>query len=256
MQADEYQLNNQRIVIASDVNNLSRAAATQLIQHAREAIRHHGAFYLALSGGSTPVRLHETLALPVYQQQIEWDKVHIYFGDERNVPSDHPDSNYRMAQETLLTKVPIPSSQVHAMPTGCEEMQDCARRYAELLARLPQRHGKPCFDLILLGMGNDGHTASLFPQTTILAECDRSVAAVYVAKLSSWRVSLTYPVINLANAVMILVSGPAKAEMLYEVFNEPKHDYPIQRIHNEHLEWYVDTAAAARLIESDVGISG
>ena len=256
MQADEYQLNNQRIVIASDVNNLSQAAATQLIKCAREAIRQHGAFYLALSGGSTPVHLHETLALPAYQQQIEWDKVHIYFGDERNVPSDHPDSNYRMAQETLLTKVPIPSSQVHAMPTGCEEMQDCARRYAELLARLPQRHGKPCFDLILLGMGNDGHTASLFPQTTILAECDRSVAAVYVAKLSSWRVSLTYPVINLANAVMILVSGPAKAEMLYEVFNEPKHDYPIQRIHNEHLEWYVDTAAAARLIESDVGISG
>jgi 6-phosphogluconolactonase len=256
MQAGEYRLNEQRIIIAADVDSLSHAAATRIIESARVAIREHGAFYFALSGGSTPRHLHQILALPANQQQIDWDRVHIFFGDERNVPVDHPDSNFRMAQETLLSKIPIPRSQVHAMPTGCEDMQDCAQHYAELLASLPQRQGMPCFDMILLGLGNDGHTASLFPDTTILDEHDRPVAAVFVPKLDTWRVSLTYPVLNQANAIVVLVSGVGKAEVLYEAFSEPTRNYPIQRIHNEHLEWYVDGAAAARLIESDVGLSG
>jgi 6-phosphogluconolactonase len=256
MQTVEYRLNEQRIFIAADVDVLSLVAAERLIRSAHEAISEHGAFYLALSGGSTPVRLHQILVRPDNQQQIDWRKVHIYFGDERNVPADHPDSNYRMARESLLTQVPIPPSQIHAMPTGCDNMQDCADRYAETLASLPQREGMPYFDLIVLGMGNDGHTASLFPHTAILDERDRSVAAVFVPKLDSWRVSLTYPVINQANTVMVLASGSGKADVLYGVFNEPTHDYPIQRIHNAHLEWYVDTAAAARLTEGDVGLSG
>lgn len=252
----EYRLNEHRILLATDADMLSQIAASQIIQHARTAIADHGAFYLALSGGSTPVHLHRTLAQPSYQQQIDWDKVHIYFGDERNVPVDHPESNFRMAQETLLTKVPIPSSQVHAIPTGCAEMQECAQAYAHTLAQLPQSQSMPRFDLILLGMGDDGHTASLFPQTTILNEHNHSVAAVFVPKFSTWRVSLTYPVLNQANTIMILVSGVGKADVLYEVFTNPARDLPIQHIDNSNVEWIVDTAAAARLIESDVGISG
>jgi 6-phosphogluconolactonase len=256
MQTDEYQLNDQGIVLAADMDMLSQLAATRLVEYARTAIAEHGAFYLALAGGSTPVHLHRTLAAPRFQQQVEWGKVHIFFGDERNVPMDHPDSNYRMAHETLLSKVPIPPSQIHAIPTGCADMQECADRYAQQLASLPQRNAMPCFDLILLGMGDDGHTASLFPDTGILNERKRAVAAVFVPKFSTWRVSLTYPVLNQARAILFLVSGAGKADMLYSVIHEPSHHYPIQCIENPHREWIVDTAAAARLIESDVGLSG
>lgn len=256
MLTGEYRLNEQRILLAASLDSLSQTAATRIIEHARAAIQDHGAFYLALSGGSTPVHLHQTLSLPQFQQQIDWEKVHIFFGDERNVPFDHSESNYRMAQETLLTKVPVPVSQVHAIPTGCTDMQECARRYAQQLNALPQQHAMPCFDLILLGMGDDGHTASLFPQTTILNERERSVAAVFVPKISAWRVSLTYPVLNQAKAIMVLVNGAGKADVLYAVFTDPTREYPIQQIHNQHLEWIIDNAAATRLIESDVGLSG
>lgn len=256
METGEYRLNDQRIILTEDLDALSKAAAARIVQLAKSAIREHGAFNLALSGGSTPVHLHQVLASPSCQEQISWQSVHIYFGDERNVPHDHPDSNYRMAQETLLSKVPVPSSQVHAIPTGCEQMQECAQTYASQLVDLPQHDGIPCFDLILLGMGDDGHTASLFPDTPILDEHGVPVAAVYVPKLNTWRVSLTYPVLAQARAIMVLVSGATKAQVLYEVFNKPDRHYPIQRIHNAHIEWYVDEAAAERLIESDVGISG
>ena len=256
MQAKEYRLNQQRVVIAADADALYQIAVNRIIETAHAAVRDRGAFHLALSGGSTPRRLHQLLAEPMNQQQIEWNKVHVYFGDERNVPHDHPDSNFRMAMETLLTRVPVPPSQIHGMPTGCDDMQACADRYAQVLETLPQRYGLPCFDLILLGMGDDGHTASLFPGTSILSEQHRTVAAVYVPKLSCWRISLTYPVINQANVIMELVSGESKSDMLFKVMNEPVHEFPIQGINKEHLEWYVDTSAARRLVESDVGISG
>lgn len=255
MESREFRLNSQRIILTEDLDALSHAAATQIMHYAQKAIQDHGAFYLALSGGSTPVHLHQVLASPAFQRQLDWHSVYIYFGDERNVPHDHPDSNYRMAQETLLAKVPIPRSQIHAIPTGFAEMRDCATAYAGLLAELPQRAGMPCFDLILLGMGNDGHTASLFPETTALEELDKPVTAVFVPKLNTWRISLTYPVLAQARTIMVLVSGEAKADVLYEVFTNPERHYPIQGIHNAHTEWYVDKAAAARLIESDVGIS-
>ncbi len=256
MQADVSQMNEQRVVISADLDALSQAAAKRVKECARDAIKAHGAFYIALSGGSTPRHLHQILANSPIQQQIAWDKVHVYFGDERNVPHDHPESNYRMAMETLLSKVPIPQGQVHVIPTGCDRMQECADRYAEQLIGLPQKNGMPCFDLIILGMGDDGHTASLFPDTSILDEDERSVAAVFVPKLDSWRISFTYPVLNQVKHILVLVSGSSKAQVLYGVFNEPEHNFPIQRIRNDHLEWFVDTSAAARLIESDVGIGG
>ncbi|MBI1425292.1 MAG: 6-phosphogluconolactonase [Gammaproteobacteria bacterium] len=256
MQTRDFLLHDQRILVVPDMTALSQVVTQRIVTLAAAAIARHGAFHIALSGGSTPRHIHQTLSAAENRQHVQWDKVHIYFGDERNVPHDHPDSNYRMAMETLLMHVPVPPSQIHPIPTGCDDMQACADRYADELSYLPQRDGRPCFDLILLGMGEDGHTASLFPHTDILAEQKRNVAAVFVPRLNTWRVSLTYPVIDRADAVMILVSGAAKAKVLFEVFHEPAHAYPIQGLRNKHVEWCVDIAAAERIIENDVGIGG
>lgn len=256
MGTGELEMNTGRIVLSGDLDALSQAAASRIVQIAETAIQDQGVFNIALSGGSTPVHLHQVLASPTFRPRIAWGHVHVYFGDERNVPHDHPESNYRMARETLLSQLAIPASQVHPIPTGCDDMQSCANAYARQLEQLPQREGMPCFDLILLGMGKDGHTASLFPGTEILRERSRSVAAVFVPKLDTWRVSLTYPVLAQARAVMVLVSGESKADVLYDVFNHPERHYPIQGVHNAQMEWYVDRAAAERLTESDVGISG
>jgi len=138
MKQRAYILREQAIYIENDLDHLCRAAADRIVDCARTAIAEHGAFHVALSGGSTPVHLHQTLASSVFRDSIAWDKVHIYFGDERNVPPDHSDSNYRMARETLLSRVPVPTSQIYPMPTGCDHMSDCARRYAATLSALPQ----------------------------------------------------------------------------------------------------------------------
>lgn len=256
MEVLNHQIYAQRVILNEDLDALSRSAASRIVELAHQAIKERGVFHLALSGGSTPVHLHQVLASPAFISQIPWQQVHVYFGDERNVPYDDPDSNYRMARETLLTHVDIPEQQVHPIPTGCDDMQACARDYATTLSALPQTSGMPCLDLILLGMGNDGHTASLFPGTDILNEQHAPVAAVFVPKLDTWRISLTYPVLSRARMILFLVSGEGKAEVLDAVFNQPNRHYPVQGVQNDHIEWFVDKAAAKRLIESDVGISG
>jgi len=252
MQTSDTLVNGRRVIVNADLDALSRAAAQRIVDCAHEAINDHGVFYLALSGGSTPRHLHQVLAEPAFQARLDWAKVQIYFGDERNVPYEHPDSNYKMAMETLLASVPIPPDQIHPMPTCCDNMQVCADRYAHTLTSLPQSQGVPCFDMVLLGMGDDGHTASLFPGTSILAEKALSVAAVFVPKLDGWRVSLTYPVLNQARHIIVLVSGSGKAQVLSDIFYHPERQYPIQGIENESMEWFVDTAAATRIGESDV----
>lgn len=256
MEVLDHRSNAWRIDVSEDLDSLSRAAASRIVEFANAAIREHGVFNIALSGGSTPVHLHQMLASKSFIGQIPWHHVHVYFGDERNVPHDHPDSNYRMARETLLAHINIPASQVHPIPTGCDDMQACAGSYASTLSALPQVSGMPSFDLILLGMGDDGHTASLFPGTDILTEKRLPVAAVYVPKFDAWRVSLTYPVLSQARSIMFLVSGEGKADILDAVFNQPESHYPVQGVQNDHIEWFMDKAAAKRLIESDVGISG
>lgn len=245
-----------RVILNDDLDALSRAAASRIVDIAQKAVQARGVFTIALSGGSTPVHLHQMLASSAFRARMPWKQVHIYFGDERNVPHDHPDSNFRMARETLLAHISIDDGQVHPIPTGCTDMQECARNYAKTLSSLSQVAGMPCFDLILLGMGNDGHTASLFPDTEILKEQHVPVAAVFVPKLNTWRISLTYPVLAQARTIMFLVSGDSKAEILDIVFNQPNRHFPVQAVTNDHIEWFVDKAAAKRLIESDVGISG
>lgn len=240
--------------ILDGADALSHALADYWLRLYREAVQERGRFTVALSGGSTPRLLHQTLAQPPYREAMEWDKVWVFFGDERSVPQDHPDSNYHMALETLLSCVPIPASQVFPMFDPRLDAAENARRYArQLVEQLPQAEGWPVFDLVLLGMGDDGHTASLFPGTTILSESEAAVAAAYVDKLATWRVSLTYPALNHARHIAVMVAGAAKAETLRAVAQTAPGTFPIQGVTplNGELHWFADRAAAALLPEGE-----
>ncbi len=227
----------------------------QLIAHA--AIADHGAFHIALAGGSTPRNFYKKLAQQLVVDERCWHKTHIYFGDERCVPQDHSDSNYHMAKEALLSAVPLLPEHVHAMFSTDFSVEQNVARYESLLHdALPQDvNGCPVFDLVLLGMGEDGHTASLFPDTEILHELIKPVAAQFVQKLDAWRISLTFPAINAANHVAILVAGDAKAKILADIFSAEKNmvaRYPIQQVDpTGQLDWYLDIAAAHLLNSQD-----
>ncbi|NOZ37989.1 MAG: 6-phosphogluconolactonase, partial [Gammaproteobacteria bacterium] len=205
------------IHIEGTVEMTAKAAAEYWLQCATKAIQERGAFYVAFSGGSTPKYLHRYLLLEDYQEKIDWSRVHAFFGDERMVARDHPDSNYRMVRQTLLDHVAIPAANIYpivddALLASAEPAQSTAllaANYAKILDELlpHDKQGRIKFDLIMLGMGADGHTASLFPGTSILDERTRSVAEVYVEKLKAWRVSLTFPVIEQAQQRLLLVCG-------------------------------------------------
>ncbi len=248
--------------VSSSVDDAAKAAADFWVRCASAAIRTRGAFHVAFSGGSTPKRLHRYLLMDEYRQQIDWSCVHVYFGDERMVVRDHPDSNYRMVRETLLEHVDIPEAHIHPIVDDDllmadqppKSVQALAENYAQILEEaLPHdSDGRIRFDLIMLGMGADGHTASLFPGTSILDEHKRTVAEVYVEKLQAWRVSLTFPVLEQAHQRLLLVCGEDKAEILAKVFTHAdKDDYPVKRFAAMPAsEWFLDQAAASKLSES------
>jgi len=206
-----------------------------------------GEIHLALAGGSTPRGLYQRLA---EDDDIDWNGVHLWFGDERTVPHDHDDSNYKMAVESLIQHVPVPTERIHRMrgeddPVAAAEEYE-ARLQRHISARLD---GRPVFDLILLGMGDDGHTASLFPGTTALEERKRLVVANEVPQLSTTRITLTYPVLNAARTVLFLVSGASKAPALAAVVAGGDEAPPAARVRPERGEllWFVDQAAAGEL---------
>jgi len=209
---------------------------------------------VALSGGSTPKGVYALLALdPGLQREVPWDKIHFFWGDERHVPPDHPDSNYRMADDALLSKVPVPVANVHRILSENRDADDAARQYEGTLRAFFQASAGrfPRFDLVLLGLGSDGHTASLFPGTTALHERQRLVAANWVGKLDVDRITVTAPVFNGACCVMFLVSGEDKAMPLKAVM-EGRHEpeqLPAQLIRPEDgkLLWLVDQAAGRLL---------
>lgn len=232
--------------------DLIQATVDFIIGRACDAIKLRGKFHLALSGGSTPREFHTLLAQAENAAKIDWSRVHIYFGDERVVPHDHPDSNFRMARETLLNHVPIPADNIHPIEIFPDNPQQGAQRYEQLLRSvLPQdRNNRLLFDLILLGLGPDGHTASLFPDTEILAETDHYVAAVYVPKLEAWRISLTLPTLNSARELLLIASGKEKAGIIAAIHdnNTPPGTYPVQRIApNGVMHWFLDRDAASQL---------
>ncbi len=237
------------IQVLADGEAVSLAAAEQVVFLAQQAIAQRGAFYIALSGGSTPKRLYQHLASEAFNRRIDWSSVYIYFGDERSVSPDHPDSNYRMACEAMLNELPIPPLQIHRIQGESESLESAAAAYAEQLTALPQHNGLPQFDLVLLGMGDDGHTASLFPGTTALDEKIHWVTALHVPQLHTDRITLTYPIINNAAQVTLLVAGANKADRLEEVLvSAAPGCYPVQGVQPRgQLTWMLDQAAAAKL---------
>ncbi|MGA9364034.1 MAG: 6-phosphogluconolactonase [Bacteroidota bacterium] len=237
------------IQVLPDLEAVSRAAAELLVNQAREAIRDRGQFSLVLSGGHTPRRLYELLSSDPFRDQISWERVHIFWTDERCVPPDDPRSNERMARRSLLDHVPIPPLQIH--PIHCtQRVRDAAVEYESLL-RTFFKDGAPRFDFVLLGLGEDGHTASLFPNTNVLEERERWVAGLYVDEQDLHRITLTVPIINQAAVVAFLVSGASKARILHEVLEGPSdpHRLPAQFIRpiSGKLIWLVDEESAMLL---------
>lgn len=239
--------------IHNDPTALSEAVATYWIAAARESLETHGGFHVALAGGSTPRRLYELLASGDFRGAPEWRATHIYFGDERCVPPDHDDSNYRMARESLLRHVEVPARQIHRIEAEREDREAAADDYARILeTQLPTGGdgGAPRLDLVLLGLGTDGHIASLFPGTDALDARSRLVVPVWRERQADWRISLTYTIINAARRIVILVTGSEKAGIVGEVLGHPAGEprYPVERLSPRgSLEWFIDRAAASGL---------
>jgi 6-phosphogluconolactonase len=225
---------------------LAEAAARKFAARAAEAIDDHGRFAVVLAGGSTPKATYEILARD-YADRVDWSNVHVFFGDERGVPPDHEGSNYRMAREALLDHVPAGS--VHRMQ-GELPPDEAAEAYEQELRDFFGSNELPRFDLILLGTGGDGHTASLFPETSALEVHDRWVVANPVLKLETTRITLTVPAINAARAVYFLVAGEGKAEPVAEILEgtpDPR-EYPASLIQPRGgPDWMLDKAAASDL---------
>lgn len=231
---------------------LARHAAERFASLAQQAVATHGRFSVALSGGSTPRDLYRLLASPEFVSRIPWTQMHIFWGDERGVPPEDPESNYRMAYASLLSRVPIPAANVHRIlaERGAEKAaEDYARTLREWFN--PKGETWPCFDLILLGLGENGHTASLFPHTPVLHESKRWVIGYYVDEVKLDRITLTAPLINAAENILFLVSGEEKAATVRAVLREVYRpdDLPAQLIQptTGHLVWLLDSAAAAYL---------
>lgn len=237
------------VLVHADAAELAREAARRFAASAADAIAARGRFTVALSGGSTPKAMFSLLAEPPYGPALPWPAIHLFWGDERCVPPDHPDSNFRMTRETLLARVPLPEENIHRIPA---EDPDPARAAASYEADLRGFFGDtPIFDLVFLGMGPDGHTASLFPGTTALHVHDRIVVENYVAKFQAYRITLTADAINRAREILFLIAGSDKAPALKEVLEGPRNieTYPSQLIAPAQglLRWLVDEAAAAEL---------
>ena len=241
-----------RILDSTDA--LCEAAAEEFLSAAADAVRERGSFSVALAGGSTPKSLYAMLATdPQLRAQLPWDKLYFFFSDERHVPPDHPDSNFHMVQEAMLSKVTLAPQQVARIRSEYPDAQQAAREYEQTLrdffclaaGQLPR------FDLVLLGMGQDGHTASLFPGTSALGEGKRLVVSNWVEKLGTDRITMTVPVLNNAAGVLFLVQGEEKASALKAVLDGPRNpgQLPAQLIQpaNGQLLWLVDKAAARLL---------
>lgn len=237
------------IRVYNDLEALSRAAADIFTLESRQASRICGRFCVALSGGETPRRLYELLASSPYRERIHWDVVHIFWSDERYVPEDDPRNNARMARQTLLEHVPIPPDHIH--PISCSDSpQNTATQYEQELRQFFST-SNPNFHLILLGLGANGHIASLFPHTPVLNEKVKWVSEVFVKELGMYRITFTAPYINQAGQVVFLVSGADKAQVLETVLEgayQP-HELPAQLIRPNGTQpiWLVDKAASRKL---------
>lgn len=238
------------IFVESDLPSLSQKGAEIFIREAKKALNANQKFNVTLSGGSTPRKLYELLAKPPYLLSISWEGVHFFWGDERCVQPNHPESNYRMFREAFLSRVSLPRENIHRIRAEMQP-EKAASEYENELKKFFGQPEFPRFNLALMGLGTDGHTASLFPETKVLQEKRRWVAAQHVDKLKANRITLTVPVFNQAEAVIFLVSGEDKAEILPQILEGPANPerFPAQFIRpaNGRLVWVVDEAAAKNL---------
>ena len=234
--------------VLPDLVSLSRAVLEETFPIIQEAVTKRGRFAIALSGGHTPGKMYSLWAqTEQYRNKTPWDRVHLFWSDERFVPADDPRSNYRMARETLISQVPIPAQNVHPMPTNLSSPEECARAYeTELLKFFGSE--PPAFDVQLLGIGDEGHTASLFPGSPELGEKVRWVAAVRVAAEPPQRITLTPVVLNQGRNTFFLVAGEGKRAILSAIRDElasKPSQYPAARIHPAREPvWFLDQAAA------------
>lgn len=239
------------VLIYPDNDALSHAAARHIVQLANESIVTHGRFTLALSGGSTPKTLYSLLGSEPYRSQINWALVEIFWSDERCVPPESEESNFHLAQETLLQQIPLPPSQIHRMPADEPDRDAASQAYSLEIQKVFGTNRVPSFDLLHLGMGPEGHTASLFPHQPSLHEQERLVMPVTVPKPPPPRLTFTPPLLNAAIHVLFLVTGADKAEALQAVLEGPYQpdEYPAQVVRptKGEVTWIIDTAAAAKL---------
>lgn len=240
---------------------VARGAARHFVDYAWQSIAKDGVFTVALSGGSTPSAMFEILASDEFRGQVDWAKVQIFWGDERAVPPDNAESNYGVARRLLLIRVPIPEGNVHRMEAEKASIGRAAHEYEEILRKhLPlDDRGFPRFHLIFLGMGKDGHTASIFPGPRVVRQTSRWVSTPMVTKLNMRRMTLTLPVLDAALRVVFLVTGPDKADILHTVLQEkPEPPLPSQLVQPRDRGiklFLVDQAAAAKLEPSPAGKS-
>lgn len=231
---------------------LFKKAAEKIIAIGHEAVQSKGRFTLVLSGGNTPKGVYSVLASAEFKNELPWNKVHVFWGDERSVVQTHPDSNFRMAKESLLDHVAVSAANIHRIASEEDPMLAAQQYEDEIREFFDIADGEiPVFDLILLGMGDDGHTASLFPESEALNIKDRLVAENYVKKLNSHRITFTFPVINHAQNVLFLVSGSSKSSMVRQVL-EPKATDPVlpsRKVQptSGSLFWFLDKEAASDL---------
>jgi 6-phosphogluconolactonase len=222
---------------------MSMAAAHFFVAACHGAIAKHGKFSVALSGGNTPKRLYEILASPEFSKNIPWKKVFLFWSDERFVIHTSSESNYNMVKKSLLDHIDIPSKNVFPVPVTGDPEQN-AGQYEATIKKFFNSE-KTAFDWVLLGTGEDGHTASLFPHTPVLIENRRLIKQVWLKEKQAWRITFTYPLINRAKQIILLVSGKEKAKVVQAVFKKPiKRIFPVQYVNTERSLWIIDKAAA------------
>lgn len=243
---------DREILVCDHGEAVAREAARRFVAHAAAAIQQHGRFAVALSGGSTPKQLYELLADDPYRDRVDWPFVHFFWGDERFVPSTNQASNYHMSEVALLNTLELNDGNVHRVRTEMNSAESAASAYErEIISFFQSGPGEiPQFDLILLGLGSNGHTASLFPHTHLLHENAHLVAAEYIDEVKQSRISFTAPLLNAARNVLFLVTGAEKANVTKDVLfgaRDPER-LPAQLIHPAGSEsWLLDRAAAAAL---------
>jgi 6-phosphogluconolactonase len=235
-----------RFTVLPDPSAVAIATADRFVRAARSAIDRNGVFRVALSGGETPKQVYPLLLEPARRDPVDWSQVEFFWGDERAVPPDHPDSNFGAAYQALIAQLPdVRPDRVHRMPAEAPDIDAAALSHeSELRLAFGARGSEPpAFDLVWLGMGADGHTASLFPGSLALAEAERWVVGNWVRSLETWRMTLTYPVLNAGRTVIFAVTGADKADALRAI-RAGGSGLPAEAVAGRRVEWIIDVAAA------------